>query len=144
MAMVMMCKRITSHRVLLPGRATIIFTVLYPKFDTPRETEGDHLLGGLATKPYNGWSWWAPTGSPPSPPPSLIRPSRRRLRRSPRLSGPGPRGYVTRAQGHGCQRQQHPLLIEAHRALSHDGDPDSRRWFHFLKVLIGNPWRRPM
>lgn len=31
-------------------------------------------------------------GSPPSPPPRLIRPSVRRLPRSPRLMGPGPHG----------------------------------------------------
>jgi hypothetical protein len=31
------------------------------------------------------------TGSPPSPPPRLIRPTVRRLPRSPRFSGPGPR-----------------------------------------------------
>jgi hypothetical protein len=30
------------------------------------------------------------TGSPPSPPPRLIRPNVRLLPRSPRLSGPGP------------------------------------------------------
>lgn len=35
-------------------------------------------------------AWWAPTGSPPSPPPRSIRPTVRRLLRSPRLSGPGP------------------------------------------------------
>ncbi len=33
---------------------------------------------------------WAKAGSPPSPRPRLIRPTVRRLLRSPRLSGPGP------------------------------------------------------
>jgi hypothetical protein len=34
------------------------------------------------------------TGSPPSPPPHSIRPTVRRLLRSPRLLGPGPRGQL--------------------------------------------------
>ena len=41
-------------------------------------------------RPYDGRPGGLRTGSPPSPPPRSIRPTVRRLPRSPRLSGPGP------------------------------------------------------
>ena len=43
------------------------------------------------SRPYDGRPGGLRTGSPPSPPPRSIRPTVRRLPRSPRLSGPGPR-----------------------------------------------------
>ena len=49
-----------------------------PRIDRPRGRPYDGRPGGLRT------------GSPPSPPPRSIRPTVRRLPRSPRLSGPGP------------------------------------------------------
>ena len=49
-----------------------------PPIDRPRSRPYDGRPGGLRT------------GSPPSPPPRSIRPTVRRLPRSPRLSGPGP------------------------------------------------------
>ena len=83
------------------------------------------------------------TGSPPSPPPPLIRPSRRRLQRSPRLSGPGPLECVILVRGRGCQRRQHPTLCEALPAWGHGGDSDNQQWCHFSEVLRDSPWRRP-
>src|ERR1700730_5389793 len=41
------------------------------------------------------------TGSPPSPPPHLIRPTVRLLLRSPRLSGPGPHRRPASKRRHG-------------------------------------------
>ena len=49
-------------------------------------------------RPINGRPSGLRTGSPPFPPPHLIRPSVRRLLRSPRLSGPGPHHVPLRAQ----------------------------------------------
>jgi hypothetical protein len=52
---------------------------------------------------------WARAGSPPFPPPSSIRPTVRRLRRAPRLMGPGPlrSNVAAAAQGvtRGCGRR---------------------------------------
>ena len=51
---------------------------------------GRPQFGRPRSRPYDGRPSGLRTGSPPSPPPRSIRPTVRRLPRSPRLSGPGP------------------------------------------------------
>ena len=51
---------------------------------------GRPWIGRPRSRPYGGRPGGLRTGSPPSPPPRSIRPTVRRLPRSPRLSGPGP------------------------------------------------------
>jgi hypothetical protein len=55
------------------------------------------------------------TGSPPSPPPRLIRPIVRLLPRSPRLSGPGPHQRPCRS-GVSCPTRVRPQLFPSQRA----------------------------
>jgi hypothetical protein len=54
------------------------------------------------------------TGSPPSPPPRLIRPIVRLLPRSPRLSGPGPHQRPCRS-GVSCPTRVRPQLFPSQR-----------------------------
>ena len=56
---------------------------------SPRH-RGQPQIGRPRGRPYGGRPGGLRTGSPPSPPPRSIRPTVRRLPRSPRLSGPGP------------------------------------------------------
>ena len=63
---------VRRYRPCSPGRRG------RPRIDRPRG------------RPYDGRPGGPRTGSPPSPPPRSIRPTVRRLPRSPRLSGPGP------------------------------------------------------
>jgi len=64
-----------------------------PASDTPRN---DHSrINGRAAGESSNRPGGLRAGSPPSPPPRLIRPTVRRLPRSPRLSGPGPHRWPT-------------------------------------------------
>ena len=65
-------KRLPKESIAMPPRRG------RPRIDRPRGRPYDGRPGGLRA------------GSPPSPPPRSIRPTVRRLPRSPRLSGPGP------------------------------------------------------
>ncbi len=56
----------------------------------PASGRGRPRIGRPRSRPYRGRPGGLRTGSPPSPPPRSIRPTVRRLPRSPRLSGPGP------------------------------------------------------
>ncbi len=56
----------------------------------PAPRRGRPQIGRPRGRPYDGRPGGLRTGSPPSPPPRSIRPTVRRLPRSPRLSGPGP------------------------------------------------------
>lgn len=61
-------------------------------------------------------------GSPPSPPPHLIRPAVRRLLWSPRLLGPGPRGQGVRRNASSrrtCERPQNHLRGRSMASLLH-------------------------
>ena len=51
---------------------------------------GRPRIGRPRDRPYDGRPGGLRAGSPPSPPPRSIRPTVRRLPRSPRFSGPGP------------------------------------------------------
>jgi hypothetical protein len=89
--------------------------VLTPAAGTPNKHHGRTHIARPMRSAYECRPGGLRTGSPPSPPPRLIRPIVRLLPRSPRLSGPGPH-----------QRPRHSDCMAGH---------SGRNRFHLGKLL---------
>jgi hypothetical protein len=105
-----------------------------PRRARPKSMAGraaDHMMdqpGGLRT------------GSPPSPPPRLIRPTVRLLPRSPRLSGPGPRQFIQPLSR--FQSNEPPRCPETRPGTRDDAAIASGRRARWQAVCGRSPWQQ--
>ena len=113
-------------------------------------TNNPPLIDRLSSQPYVGWLSGLRTGSPPFPPPRLIRPTVRLLLRPPRFSGPGPHRWP--CQPAARQGSLSPIRLpsapflrssETLTVSPDDAERGTGPLEHYPRVCRGSPWPGP-